>query len=151
MATGKSQSITITSSSGLNKDEVDKLVREADSHAEADKKKKREVETRNEADMLLSQIEKLLSENRDKLSSGDVAELEKAVNEAKEAVKSEDTARIERSIETLKGASHTMAEKLYAAPSPENNTEQEHHREDTGFSGVSDSDDIIDAEFTEAS
>ncbi len=151
MATGKSQSITITSSSGLNKDEVDKLVREADSHNEADKKKKREVETRNEADMLLSQIENLLSENRDKLSSGDVAELEKAVNEAKEAVKSEDTARIERSIEALKGASHTMAEKLYAAPSPENDTDEMHHAESTGFSGGSDDDDIIDAEFTEAS
>ncbi|MBN1572182.1 MAG: molecular chaperone DnaK [Deltaproteobacteria bacterium] len=154
MATGKSQAITITSSSGLSKEEVDRLVKDADAHAEEDKKRRREVEIRNEADMLVSQIEKLLTESRGKLSPEDASELEKAIGEAKGAIKAEDTARIERSIEALKGASHTMAEKLYSTrPGGNGAAGDEYHGSDSGFSGGSndDDDDFIDAEFTKAS
>jgi molecular chaperone DnaK len=159
MATGKSQAITITSSSGLDKDEVDRLVRDADAHSEEDRKRRREVETRNEADMLVSQMEKLLAENRDRLSPEDTSELEKAIGEAKEAVKAEDAARIERSVEALKGASHTMAEKLYrsntstntASNTAQGNAAGEQFQADAGFSGGSSDDDVIDAEFTSAS
>ncbi len=159
MATGKSQAITITSSSGLSVEEVDGLVKDADAHAEEDKKRRREVETRNEADMLVSQMEKLLTENRDKLSPEDASELEKAIGEAKDAIKAEDTARIERSVEALKGASHTMSEKLYASNTSSNSASGNAAGGNPGYDagdnvsygGGSDDDDVIDAEFTKAS
>jgi molecular chaperone DnaK len=147
MATGKSQSITITSSSGLATGEIDRLVKDAESHAEDDKRKRREVEIRNEADMLVYQTEKTLEENRGKLSPADISEMEKALGEATEALKAQDTPRIERSIETLKAASHVMAQKLYdgaGTASPDT-----HAGEAMGGSTGS-NDDVIDAEFSDA-
>ncbi len=94
MATGKVQSITITSSSGLSKDDVDRMVKEAQSHADEDKQKKRMVEIKNEADVLVYQTEKTLNENRNKLTAADISELERAIAEAKDAVKSDDAGRI---------------------------------------------------------
>ncbi len=147
MATQKSQAITITSSSGLTESEVEKLVKEAGSHADEDKKKRREVEIRNEADMIVYQTEKTLSENREKLASADISEVEKAISEAKDAIKANDTQKIERSIETLKAASHVMAEKLYSKSSQ---TEQGDHTESTESAHTSGDDDVIDAEFTDS-
>lgn len=166
MATGKSQAITITSSSGLTKDEIDNIVKEASSHAEEDRNRKREVDLRNEADILVHQAEKTINENRDRLSPDDISEVEKAINEAREAIKAEDTPAIEKSIETLRAASHTLAERLYASAGegkpqganehgPEGPTMGNYGAEGSGekFNGYrqdNDDDNIIDAEFTEA-
>jgi molecular chaperone DnaK len=152
MATAKQQSITITSSSGLAKDEVDRMIKEAQANTEEDRRKRREVEIRNEADMLVYQTRKTLTENRAKLTDSDIGEIERTLGEAETAIKAEDTAAIERSIETLKAAAQRMAERLYASSpgqpgaagqgpwSSESNAPRPGNADD----------DVVDAEFKDA-
>jgi molecular chaperone DnaK len=113
--TGKSQAITITSSSGLAKDEVERLVKDAEAHAEEDKKRRAVIEVRNQADTLIYATEKTVKENREKLSAEDVAAAEKAVEAARKAMASEDREAIEKAVRELTQASHKLAESLYKA------------------------------------
>ncbi len=113
MATGKEQAITITASSGLSKDDIDKMVKDADRHAEEDKKRRADIETRNQADSLVYNTEKMLNENREKIPVADIKPIEDALAEAKEALKSEDMDKIRRAMETLTKASHRLAEVMY--------------------------------------
>jgi len=112
-ATGKEQAITITASSGLSKDDIDKMVKDADRHADEDKKRRADIETRNQADTLVYNTEKMLHENREKIPVGDIKPIEDALAEAKEALKSEDMDTIRRAVETLTKASHRLAEVMY--------------------------------------
>jgi molecular chaperone DnaK len=149
MATGKQQSITITSSSGLSKDEVERMVHEAQANSEEDRAKKRAVEIRNEADMLVYQAAKTLSENRDKLTAADIDEVQRTVDEATAAIKAGDAAAIERSIEALKAASHRMAERLYS--SAQGQPGQEYSQGPSGGARPGPTnDDVVDAEFKDA-
>jgi molecular chaperone DnaK len=153
MATGKSQSITITSSSGLSKDEVDQMVRDAQANSEEDTKKKRAVEVRNEADMLVYQTRKTLTENRAKLTESDITEIELTLTEAEAAIKAEDAPTIERAVETLKAASQKMAERLYASSQAGQSTGTygPEASENPGASGPANpNDDVVDAEFKDA-
>ena len=150
MATGKSQAITITASSGLTESEVDRMVKEAESHNEDYRKQRREVEIRNEADMLVYQTEKTVNENRAALTDSDVTEVEKAIAEAKEALKAQDVPRIEAAVEALRGAGHALAERLYQQNSQGASPTGEAHEASYGDSGGSSDDDVIDAEFSEA-
>ena len=113
MATGKEQAITITASSGLNKDDIEKMVKDADRHSEEDKKRRADIETRNQADSLIYNTEKMLNENREKIPVSDIKPIEDALAEAKEALKSEDMDKIRRAMETLTKASHRLAEVMY--------------------------------------
>jgi molecular chaperone DnaK len=113
MATGKEQAITITASSGLNKDEIDKMVRDAEGHAEEDKKRRADIETRNQADSLVYNTEKLLTENREKIPVGDIKPIEDALATAKDALKGEDADRIRQAVDDLTKASHRLAEVMY--------------------------------------
>jgi molecular chaperone DnaK len=113
MATGKEQAITITASSGLNKDEIDKMVRDAEGHAEEDKKRRADIETRNQADSLVYNTEKLLNENREKIPVGDIKPIEDALATAKDALKGEDVERIRQAVDGLTKASHRLAEVMY--------------------------------------
>jgi molecular chaperone DnaK len=113
MATGKTQAITITSSSGLGKDEVDRMVKEAQSHSDEDKKRRETVDLRNQADNLAYNVEKLLKENRDKLADEDALPIEEAVAEARKAAEGEDAAALKAAVEKLTGLSHNLAETLY--------------------------------------
>jgi molecular chaperone DnaK len=113
MATGKTQAITITSSSGLGKDEVDRMVKEAQSHSDEDKKRRETVDLRNQADNLAYNVEKLLKENRDKLADEDARPIEEAVAEARKAAEGEDAAALKAAVEKLTGLSHNLAETLY--------------------------------------
>jgi molecular chaperone DnaK len=113
--TGKSQNITITASSGLAKDEVDKMVRDAESHADEDKKRREMIEVKNQADNLIYATEKTISENREKLPAEDVAAAEAAVAEARKATESADQGAIEKALRDLTQASHKLAESLYKA------------------------------------
>jgi molecular chaperone DnaK len=113
MATGKEQAITITASSGLSKDDIDKMVKDADRHSEEDKKRRSDIETRNQADSLVYNTEKMLNENREKIPVSDIKPIEDALAEAKEALKSEDMDKIRRATETLTKASHRLAEVMY--------------------------------------
>jgi molecular chaperone DnaK len=115
LATGKEQQITITSSSGLAKDEVEKMVQDAKAHEAEDKRKKEEIEARNHLDTLLYTTEKTLSEHRDKIGEAEAAKVEEAVKRAKEELESGDVARIKAAMETLQKESHKLAEVMYEA------------------------------------
>jgi molecular chaperone DnaK len=112
-ATGKQQNITITASSGLTKDEVDRMVKDAESNAADDAKRKQDIETRNQADSLVYSTERTLSEHGSKLSESDRKAVEEALGEAKEALKGEDGERIKRAQDDLMKASHKLAEVMY--------------------------------------
>ena len=113
LGTGKEQSIKIQQSSGLSKEEVEKMRKEAESHAEEDKKLRTLVDKRNQADSLVYQVEHTLKEHGDKLGADDRASIEKAIGEVREALKGDDPARIDRAVETLNQASHSLAKMLY--------------------------------------
>jgi molecular chaperone DnaK len=112
-ATGKSQAITITASSGLAKEEVQRMVSDAQSHAEDDKARREATEARNRADTLVYTTEKTLSENREKLSAADIEPVEQALAAAKKALEASERAAIETASAELTRASHKMAEALY--------------------------------------
>jgi len=112
--TGKTQNITITASSGLSKDEVEKMVREAQSHADEDKARREEIEARNQADSLIYQTEKTIQENKDKLPEAEVAAATAAVEAARTAVQEGGgKEKIEAAVADLTRASHRLAEVLY--------------------------------------
>jgi molecular chaperone DnaK len=112
-ATGRTQAITITASSGLAKDEVEKMVREAESHSDEDKRRREEVEARNQADSLIYATEKTLDEHKDKLTEDEAGPARQAVAEAKKAVEEGGRERIEKAAQDLTKASHRLAELLY--------------------------------------
>jgi molecular chaperone DnaK len=112
-ATGKQQAITITASSGLTKDDIDRMVREAEANAEDDKKRRQEIEVKNQADSLAYNIERQVNESGDKIPATDKAAIEDAIKEVREALKGDDLERIQRASEALTRASHKMAEVLY--------------------------------------
>lgn len=113
LGTGKEQKITITSSSGLNKDDVDKMLKDAQAHAEEDKKKKEEIEVRNRADSMIYNTEKLLRENKDKLPEAEAKSIETEIEACKKAVEGGNREDIEKKLEELTRASHKLAEVLY--------------------------------------
>jgi molecular chaperone DnaK len=115
LGTGKEQKITITASSGLSKDEIEKMRRDAEAHAEDDKKQREEVETRNEADGAVYRSEKMLKDNADKISGDDKAKIETAVGGVKEALKGSDSAAIKSAAEKLNEAWQAVSTELYKA------------------------------------
>jgi len=112
-ATGKHQNITITASSGLSKDEIDKMVKEAASNAAEDTRRKQEIEVRNQTDSLVYSTERTLAEHGSKLGESDRKAIDEALGEAKEALKTDDVERMKRAQETLSKASHKLAEMMY--------------------------------------
>jgi molecular chaperone DnaK len=111
--TGKEQKITITASTGLSKDEAERMRKEAESHSDEDKKRVTEAEARNRADNLIYQTEKLLKENREKLPEADAKSIETAIEETRRAIADGNVERINAAVETLTKASHQVAEVLY--------------------------------------
>jgi molecular chaperone DnaK len=118
LATGKDQKITITSSSGLSKEEVERMAKEAEAHSAEDKAKREEIETRNQLDSMVYQLEKMLRENGDKIPAGDRGEVENAIADAKKALEGGDKAAMDRARERLTQTSHKMAEHMYKAAQP---------------------------------
>jgi molecular chaperone DnaK len=114
-ATNTEQKVTITGSSGLSKEEVDRMVRDAEAHAADDRSRKEIVEARNNADALAYSVEKTLGENREKLPAADVARIESAIATVRSATAGEDAGAITRAADELQRASHAMAEALYTA------------------------------------
>jgi len=113
LGTGKEQSIRITASTKLSKDEVDKFVKEAEKFAADDKARKEEIEVKNETDTLVYSTEKSLKDHGDKISPEERLEIERALNEAKEKLKGSDTAGIKKAKDDLTAASHKLAEAIY--------------------------------------
>ncbi len=146
MGTGKEQSIKITASSGLSEEEIDRLVKDADLHAEEDKKKRELVDARNAADALIYSTEKSLKEAGEKLDASTKVEIENAISNLKKAMEGEDTSEIKRLSEELTQVSHKIAEVLYAQAA------QSQAGPETG-AGPSESatkdEEVVDADFEE--
>jgi molecular chaperone DnaK len=119
MATQKDQKITITSSSGLSKEEVERMAKEADSHSAEDKAKREEIEARNQLDSMVYSIEKMLREHGDKISGSERGDVENAVADAKKALESNDKDQMNKARERLTAASHKLAEQMYHAAQPQ--------------------------------
>ena len=115
MATQKEQKIQITASSGLSKDEVDRMMREAESHSDDDKKRKEEIETRNQADAAAYGAERMLKDSGDKLDASDRAAIESAVGDLKSAIEQNDASAIKKRMDALNQAQHKAAEAMYRA------------------------------------
>ncbi len=112
-ATSKEQKITITSTSGLGRDEIDRMTKDASAHADEDKKYREEVEAKNRADTLVYNTEKLLKENREKVAEEDARAIESAIEECKRALVEGGTERINSSVDKLTAATHKLADVLY--------------------------------------
>ena len=113
LGTGKENKVTISGSSNLSKEEIERMTKEAEAHAEEDKKFQELVETRNRADQLISATEKTLKENPDKVSEGDKKNIEEAIEELKKVKDGDDKSAIDSAMEKLSQASHKFAEELY--------------------------------------
>ncbi|HXR98468.1 MAG TPA: molecular chaperone DnaK [Terriglobales bacterium] len=123
LGTGKEQKITITSSSGLSKDEIDRMTKEAEAHSDEDKRKREEVEARNQLDSLVYNTDKMLRENREKVSSSDAEAVEAGLAEARKALEGSDVAAMNAAKDQLTAATHKLAEAMYknasaAGPAP---------------------------------
>ena len=151
LGTGKEQKITITASSGLSQEEIDQMVKDAELHAEEDTKKKEEIDVKNQADSLIYQTEKVLNENKDKLSEADCKAVEDALKDTKAAVESGDVGQIKEKMEILTKASHQLAEVMYKQTQAEQQPGDQPPPEDTAAGSQSSSDDdVVDAEFEDA-
>ncbi len=148
LATQKEQSIKITASSGLSKDEVEKLVRDAQSHTDDDKKRRKLAEAKNQADNLVYQTEKNLTEYGDKVSEDEKTKIQDAVATVKKALEGTDAEAIESATQTLMTASHKLAEEMYkkAASSP---GPQPGATADASADGAKTDEKVVDAEFEE--
>jgi len=132
LATNKEQKITITASTGLKDEEIDKMVEEAAKHAEEDKKKKERAEKRNNADSLCFSIERLLKENGDKVDDGDKKDLEEGVKEVKEIIEKEDfdDEELEKKVEKLTERMQEVSKKMYEKASKESSEKKEKSKEE---------------------
>jgi molecular chaperone DnaK len=145
LGTGKEQKITITASSGLAKDEIDKMVRDAQSHAEEDRKRREEIEAKNRLDSLVYSSEKTFNENRAKLDAGEASAFESVLADAKKALEAGGAAGMNEAVERLQQASHKLAEALYRTASPGG---QASGAEAPG-DGSGKEDEVIDTEYVE--
>ena len=151
MATGKEQSIQITASSGLSKEEIDNLVKDAELHAEDDKKKRSLVEARNTADALIYSTEKSLKDLGDKVDSATKSKVEDATSRLKKAMEGDDEAEIKKLSDELTQSSHKLAEAIYQQASASQTEEQQAGAESAQQAKASSSsdEDVVDADFEE--
>jgi molecular chaperone DnaK len=150
MGTGREQKITITASSGLSKDEIDRMMKDAESHSADDARKREEIEARNRLDGLVYQMEKTLADNREKVAAV-APDVESAIAEAKKALAEGGVDRLNNAFNQLQTASHKLAEALYQqAPPPGAGTETGDQASAAGASsGTSGDDNVIDAEYVD--
>jgi molecular chaperone DnaK len=146
-ATNNEQKITITSSSGLSKDEVEKMARDAESHAGEDRAKKEEIELRNQADAMIYNVDKMLREHRDKIAEGDAKSVEEALADVRKAMEEGGKDRIQGAMDKLNQSSHKLAEAMYKAsagtpPPPQDGA-------GAGPKAEEKKDDVVDAEFVD--
>jgi len=149
-ATGREQHVTITASSGLNKNEVERLVREAQEHAEEDRRKRERIELRNESDTLAYQTEKVLRDNADKVPADVKSDVEAKISALREALTGEDDERIRSALEELRRSATRIGEAMYQAQQPPGAPPEEPAGATAGKSdGERKDQDTIEGEFTE--
>jgi molecular chaperone DnaK len=151
LGTGKEQKITITASSGLAKDEIEKMVRDAESHSDEDRQRREEIEAKNQLDSLIYSIEKMLNENREKISGSDVSALESAIADGRKAMEQGGLDNLRKATENLQKASHKMAEAMYSQAGTQGGGSGTSGGSDSGSSAGStgSADDVIEAEVVE--
>jgi len=145
MASGQEQKITISGSSGLSKEDVDRMVKEAQSHASEDQARRDLIDARNQADSLAYQVEKTVNDNRTKIAVGDLSKVEAAVAEVRRVAQTDDLAAIRKATEELQHASHAIAEQLYKQTQ---NAPSSGPAQSTPGSNVKDAE-VVDAEYAE--
>jgi molecular chaperone DnaK len=152
MGTGKEQKITITASSGLNKDEIDRMVKDAQSHSDEDRQRREEIEAKNRLDSLIYSTEKSYNENKSKLDPGEVSNFESALADAKKALESGNAANMNAAAERLQQASHKIAEAMYrtAASQGQGSPGPEAGPSAGGPSPSGKEDEVIDTEYVDA-
>ncbi len=150
MATQKEQSIKITASSGLSKEEVEQLVKDAEAHSDEDKKRRETVEVRNQADSLVYGTEKNLQEHGDKIPEDEKTKIQEAIDGMKKAMEGDDVEAIKSAMQTLTTASHKLAEEMYKKTSAETgNTEEGSSSNGGATNGTEQDEKVVDAEFEE--
>jgi molecular chaperone DnaK len=151
LGTGKEQSIRITASSGLNEDEIKKMVRDAEAHSAEDKKRKDTVEARNQLDSLIYSTEKSLKEYGTDLETSVKDNIDEALKTAKEVLEGQDAEAMRKAAEQLSQSSHKLAEAMYAKASQQQAAQHEagEKRDDKGGSAGGKKDEVVDADFTE--
>jgi molecular chaperone DnaK len=150
LATQKEQSIKITASSGLSKEEVEKLVKDAQAHTDEDKKRRKTAEAKNQADTLIYQTEKNLSEHGDKIAAEDKTKIEEAVASLKKAMEGTDPEAIESATQALTTASHKLAEEMYKKASASAAAGSDASAKGGTEAGETKTDEkVVDAEFEE--
>jgi len=155
LATGRDQKITITSSSGLSKDEVNRMAKEAEAHAAEDRAKREEIESKNQLDTLIYNVEKTLHEQGDRISPSERGDVENAIADARKALDSNDKSQMDRARERLTQVSHKLAEQMYRAATPPGGTGAAGAGPSPGAgaaqggSGRASDDNVVDAEYVD--
>jgi molecular chaperone DnaK len=149
-ATNKEQSMTITGQSTLDKNDIEQMIKDAEAHAEDDRKRREEAEIRNNADSIVYQTEKVLREQGDKVSADEKEAVEQPLADLKKAMEGSDTQAIKAATDTLMSASQAFSQKLYEAAARDSGAEgTSASGQDSGAGAVND-DDIVDAEVVDA-
>ena len=148
MATGKEQKITISGSSGLSKADVDRMVKDAQSHAVEDQARRVVIDARNQADSLAYQVEKTINENREKLPAGELSNAEAAVAEVRRVIQTDDPAATTRATEELQRVAHVLAESLYKGTQGSTGSQGTTGSRSRGSAKVKDAE-VVDAEYAE--
>jgi molecular chaperone DnaK len=148
MASGKEQKITISGSSGLSKDDVDRLVKDAQSHASEDQARRELIDARNQADSLAYQVEKTVGENREKLPVGDLSRIDAEIADVRKALEGDDLARIKQATEELTRQSHAIAERLYQGSQGSQGAQGSQGSQGSREANVKEGE-VVDAEYAE--
>jgi molecular chaperone DnaK len=150
LGTGKQQAITITGHSGLDEKEIDRMVKDADSHAEEDKRRREVVEAKNQADQLVYSLEKLLRENKDRIPESEAERVRAEIENTKKALETDNLDQIRQATESLSRASHKLTEMMYQQAGPQAQASEpppyEQQPPDSGSSAAGGQDEVIDAE-----
>jgi len=148
LGTNKEQQITITGAGGLDKGEIDRMVHDAEAHAEEDAERRKSIDTHNQLDSLVYQTDKTLTEHRDSLAAEDIGAVETALTAAREALQGEDVAAMETARDNLTQASHKLAEAMYQKQAADaQNTAASHGEQSTADASSKKDDDVVDAEY----
>jgi molecular chaperone DnaK len=149
LGTGKEQSMTITGGSALPREDIDRMVKDAEAHAEEDKKRRDEAETRNQAETLVYQTEKFVKENDEKIPGDAKEKVNAAIKEANEALAGTDTAKIKSAVEKLATESQAMGSAIYAQTGPTASAGGDGGAGPTGDTGGAGAEDVVDAEIVD--
>ncbi|MGI6425301.1 MAG: molecular chaperone DnaK [Tepidanaerobacteraceae bacterium] len=142
LGTGKEQKITITSSSGLKEEEIERMIKDSEKYAEEDKKKQEKIEARNKADSLVYQSEKMLSDLKDKINKDDEDKVRKEIDNVKAALESDDTEKITKATDDLTKVFYDISSKLYQA-----NAQQNPNNDQTATESNTNDEEVVDADF----